>query len=135
MIYLIDTNVCVRYLNGRSESIRERILTTNPQDIAVCSVVKFELFYGALRSNNPERNLERQQEFLDPFVSLPFDDTAASIASRIRAVLAANGTPIGAYDIQIAAIAIANNLTLVTHNTDEFSRVEGLQIEDWEMEG
>jgi tRNA(fMet)-specific endonuclease VapC len=134
MIYLLDTNVCVRYLNGRSVAIRERILTTNPQDIAVCSVVKFELFYGALRSNNPKRNLERQQEFLNRFISLPFDDVAATIASRIRAILATSGTPIGAYDVPIAAIALANNLTLVTHNTNEFIRVEGLQIEDWEVE-
>jgi tRNA(fMet)-specific endonuclease VapC len=132
MIYLLDTNVCVRYLNGRSVSIRERILATNSQDIAVCSVVKFELFYGALRSNNPTGNLERQQQFLNRFVSLAFDDAAATIASRIRASLAAAGTPIGVYDIPIAAIAIANNLILVTHNTDEFNRVEGLQIEDWE---
>ncbi|OKH31112.1 VapC toxin family PIN domain ribonuclease [[Phormidium ambiguum] IAM M-71] len=132
MIYLLDTNVCVRYLNGRSVPIREKILATNSQDIAVCSVVKFELFYGALRSNNPQRTLERQQQFLKRFVSLPFDDAAATIASRIRASLAASGTPIGVYDIPIAAIAMANNLILVTHNTEEFNRVEGLQIEDWE---
>lgn len=132
MIYLLNTNVCVRYLNGRSVPIREKILATNSQDIAVCSVVKFELFYGALRSNNPQRTLERQQQFLNRFVSLPFDNTAATIASRIRASLAASGTPIGVYDIPIAAIAMANNLILVTHNTEEFNRVEGLQIEDWE---
>lgn len=132
MIYLLDTNVCVMYLNGRSVAIRDRIQETSTQDIAVCSVVKAELFYGALRSNNPEQNLARQQEFLNRFVSLLFDD-AAAIFSRIRAQLAALGTPIGAYDLQIAAITLVNNLTLVTHNTNEFSRVEGLRIEDWEV--
>jgi tRNA(fMet)-specific endonuclease VapC len=132
--YLLDTNVCARYLNGKSLAIRERLRATNIVDIAVCSVVKGELFYGAIKSNNPERTLARQQEFLKLFVSLPFDDSAALIYGRIRAELSANGTPIGPNDFQIAAIAMANNLILVTHNTKEFSRVNGLQIEDWEQE-
>ena len=132
MRYLLDTNVCIRYLNGRSVAIRERLRTTRVADIAVCSVVKAELFYGAMRSNNPEQSLARQQQFLNLFVSLPFDDAAALIYGHIRADLAASGTPIGPNDLQIASIARANSLILVTHNTGEFSRVDGLQIEDWE---
>jgi tRNA(fMet)-specific endonuclease VapC len=133
MIYLLDTNVCVQYLNGRSEAIRERIQQTDADDIAVCSIVKAELFYGAQRSQHPERTLARQQQFLNLFLSLPFDDEAAMIYGRIRANLAAQGTPIGSNDVQIAAIALANDLTLVTHNTGEFSRVSGLRLEDWEL--
>ena len=101
--------------------------------MAVCSVVKSELFYGAMRSNNPTKTLERQQEFLERFVSLPFGDESALLFGQIRARLASAGTPIGAYDLQIAAIALANNLILVTHNTREFERVDGLQLEDWEV--
>ena len=67
-------------------------------------------------------------------MSLPFDDQSALIFGEIRAQLAANGTPIGAYDLQIAAIALANNLILVTHNTKEFSRIPQLQLEDWEID-
>jgi tRNA(fMet)-specific endonuclease VapC len=134
MRYLLDTNVCVMYLNGRSDLVRDRILSTPTQDMAVCSVVKAELFYGAMKSNNPTRTLERQQQFLERFVSLPFGDDAAILFGQIRARLANAGTPIGAYDLQIAGIALANNLTLVTHNTREFDRVDGLQIEDWEVE-
>ncbi|MGB3495625.1 MAG: type II toxin-antitoxin system VapC family toxin [Elainellaceae cyanobacterium] len=134
MRYLLDTNVCVVYLNGRSSSVRDRLLATPVEEIAVCSVVKAELFYGACRSNNPTQTLERQQAFLSHFVSLPFEDEAALLAGQIRAKLASAGTPIGFYDVQIAAIASANNLTLVTHNTQEFERVDGLQIEDWEVE-
>ena len=67
------------------------------------------------------------------FVSLPFDDAAASVYAIIRAHLESAGTPIGPYDLQIAAIALANGLTLVTHNTREFSRVPGLLLEDWEV--
>jgi tRNA(fMet)-specific endonuclease VapC len=118
--YLLDTNVCIRYLNGRSVAIRERLRTTRVADIAVCSVVK------------AEQSLARQQQFLNLFVSLPFDDAAALIYGHIRADLAVSGTPIGPNDLQIASIARANSLILVTHNTGEFSRVDGLQIEDWE---
>ncbi len=134
MRYLLDTNVCVMYLNGRSVLVRDHLRSVSTEEMAVCSVVKAELFYGAMRSNNPTRTLERQQGFLQSFVSLPFDDEAAIICGQIRAHLANAGTPIGAYDLQIAAIALANNLTLVTHNTREFRLVDGLQIEDWEVE-
>ena len=133
MIYLLDTNACIVYLNRRVSSVRQRLENLSPQDVAVCSIVKAELFYGAMKSNNPERSLAKQQEFLNQFVSLPFDDQAAMIYSRIRAQLEALGTPIGAYDMQIAAIAIANNLILVTHNTREFRRVLRLRFEDWEL--
>ncbi|MDT9328632.1 MAG: PIN domain-containing protein [Limnospira sp. PMC 1286.21] len=96
-------------------------------------MVKFELFYGAMRSGNPPPNLARQQEFLDFFVSLPGDDRAAKKAGEIRNNLASLGTPIGPYDLLIAAIAIVNHLILVTHNTREFERVSELRIEDWEV--
>jgi len=84
--------------------------------------------------------LRRLQEFASgqsqcdqhAFASLPFDDAAAVIYGRIRAQLATAGALIGPYDLQIAAIALANNLTVVTRNTQEFSRVPGLVIEDWE---
>lgn len=134
MRYLLDTNVCARYLNGRAPGVRTRIRSTKREDIAVCSIVKAELFYGAMRSNDLERTLLKQQQFLNLFVSLPFDDAAALIYGRIRADLTASGTPIGPNDFQIAAIAMANNLVLVTHNTGEFNRVNGLRLEDWEEE-
>ncbi|MEI3649476.1 MAG: type II toxin-antitoxin system VapC family toxin [Dolichospermum lemmermannii FEM_B0920] len=133
MIYLLDTNVCARYLNGKSLAIRQRLRSTNLADIAVCSVVKGELFYGAMKSNNFEKTLHRQQEFLKLFVSLPFDDDASFIYGRIRAELSTKGIIIGANDLQIAAIAMVNNLILVTHNVREFSRVNGLRFEDWEV--
>ena len=133
MIYLLDTNVCARYLNGKSLAIRQRLRSTNIADIAVCSVVKGELFYGAMKSNNLEKTLDRQQEFLKLFVSLPFDDDASFIYGRIRAELSAKGIIIGANDLQIAAIAMVNNLILVTHNVREFSRVNGLRFDDWEV--
>lgn len=132
MRYLLDTNVCITYLNGESIALQRRLQSVDLQEMAVCSVVKLELFFGAMRSHNPNDAWRRQQRFLSVFVSLPFDDFAALIAGRIRAQLANLGTPIGNNDLLIASIAMANNLTLITHNTGEFSRIEGLEIEDWE---
>jgi tRNA(fMet)-specific endonuclease VapC len=132
VIYLLDTNVCIRYLNGRSAGVLRRLQTLQPVDVAVCSVVKAELFYGAQRSRDPARSLAVQQQFLQPYRSLPFDDAAAEIAGSLRAQLAARGAPIGPYDLQIAAIALANQCTLVTHNLGEFGRIPNLSIEDWE---
>lgn len=132
LIYLLDTNVFIMYLKGRSQNINNHIDNLEPEKIAVCSVVKAELFYGSMKSNNPKKNLNLQKSFLSQFVSLPFDDSCAEIYGKIRADLAKAGTPIGSNDIQIAAIALANNLILVTHNVREFSRIDGLKFEDWE---
>lgn len=131
--YLLDTNACIRYITGRSVPLRNKIMATPARLIAVCSIVKAEMFYGSMKSRDPQKSLTKQQEFLDLFYSLPFDDEAALIFGAIRADLAAKGTPIGAYDMQIAAIALANDLTLITHNTKEFGRIENLKIEDWEV--
>lgn len=133
MTYLLDTNTCVRYLNGRSERVRQHVESTQPQDIVLCSVVKAELFYGAMKSMKPAENLAKQYRFVNRFASFPFDDNAAEAYSRIRARLEKLGMPIGPNDLLIAAIAVTNDLTLVTHNTGEFGRVEGLELEDWEV--
>lgn len=130
--YLLDTNVCIQYLNGRSLLVRERLHSLTTKDIAVCSVVKSELFYGSMRSNNPSKNLEQQKKFLNQFLSLPFDDNCAEVYGKIRAELAKVGTPIGSNDLQIASIALVNDLNLVTHNIGEFERIKGLKVEDWE---
>ncbi len=134
MIYLLDTNVCIRYLNGRSWQVVQRLQSLPVEQVAVCSVVKAELFYGAMKSQTPARSLAKQQVFLQPFQSLPFDDQAAEHYGRIRADLAAKGTPIGPNDFMIAAIALAYNAVLVTHNIREFSRVSDLELEDWESQ-
>ncbi len=132
MIYLLDTNACIQYLTRRNSPIFNRLAALPRQDVVLCDVVKAELYYGAYRGSRLESNLALYGVFFNEFVSLPFDGRAAEIYGRIRAQLEALGTPIGPYDLQIAAIALANNLTLVTHNTREFVRVEGLPIEDWE---
>lgn len=134
MKYLLDTNTCIRYLNGRAPRLRERFLAAAPQDIAVCTIVKAEMFYGAAKSRNPALSLAKQHAFFDRFTCLAFDDAAAAAYGPLRAALEKQGTPIGSYDMLIAAIALAHDLVLVTHNTGEFSRIAGLRLEDWEAE-
>ena len=132
MKYLLDTNTCIRYINGRSAAIRQKLPAVPAREIVVCSVVRGELAYGAARSQTPAESAAKQQKFLKPYASLPYDDAAADVGGRIRAALEAAGTPIGPYDLQIAAIALVHGLIVVTHNVREFRRVAGLQVEDWE---
>jgi len=131
MIYLPDTNVWIAYLNPGDSPVKPRFLQHDPQDVALCSVVKAELLFGAYRSARREANLRLLETLFGGFPSLPFDDTAADQYGRVRADLVARGTPIGPNDLMIAAIALTHNLILVTHNTREFGRVAGLRLDDW----
>lgn len=132
MTWLLDTNTCVNYLRHTEGPVRRRLRQLPLEQVAVCSVVKAELLYGALRSSDPERIWANVLTFLEPLVSFSFDDRAAQYQGRLRAVLAKRGEPIGPDDLMIAAIALANDLTLVTHNLREFNRVPGLKLADWE---
>ena len=134
MIYLLDTNICIVFLRGRSVGVTRTLQRVQADDIALCAVVVAELYEGAYRSAQRAHNLAKVAEFVAQFSVLPFDSAAAEIAGRYGADLAAQGMSIGAHDLQIAAIALANDLTLVTHNTREFSRVSGLRLEDWERD-
>lgn len=132
MTYLLDTNTCIQYLNGRSENIKRNLESKQPQEMLVCSVVKAELFYGVHKSDRPKENLVKVHKFLDRFVSLSFDDKASEKYGEIRSDLEKAGTPIGPNDLFIASIALAHSVILATHNTREFKRVKGLKIEDWQ---
>ena len=133
MIYLLDTNVGVNFLRGKNQQVCKKLQSTPVSDARLCSVVKAELYLGALRSAKPAENRAKVDDYVQPYRSLPFDDAAAEIQAQIRHHLEVLGTPIGPYDLQIAAIALAHGVTLVTHNTGEFGRVPGLSVEDWEV--
>lgn len=132
-MYLLDTNVCIRLLNEAHPSVQQHFRSLAPADIALCSVVKAELLFGARRSARVEENLQRLKRFFAPLNSLPFDDLCAEHYALIRADLLSQGKPIGPNDLLIAAIARAYDAVLVTHNTGEFGRVIGLRMEDWEF--
>ncbi len=133
MICLLDTNVCIHLLNEKHPAILQHLRRHSVTDIALCSVVKAELLYGARRSQRMEANLQRLKTFFAPLQSLAFDDECAEHYGQIRTDLLNQGQPIGPNDTLIAAIARAHDAILITHNTSEFSRVAGLRMEDWEM--
>lgn len=131
-MYLLDTNACINAIRGSGSGVRARLLRYSDELIFVCSIVKAELFAGSAKSQTPIRSREKQLQFLASYVSLPFNDRCAESYGSIRSTLEISGTLIGTLDMMIAAIAITNNLTLVTHNTKEFVRVPNLKFEDWE---
>ena len=132
MKYLLDTNICIRILKGNSESIHDHIGKLKNKDICIPAIVRYELLYGAYKSNQPEKTAGILDSFLSHFPSAMFDDNTARVCGEIRALLDKKGTPIGPDDLIIAATALSRNLILVTHNTKEFSRIKGLKLEDWE---
>jgi tRNA(fMet)-specific endonuclease VapC len=129
--FLLDTSTCIRHLRDTSPAISNHLELAGP-DAVLCSIVVHELFYGVERSRNAARELALVENFRRGYISLPLDDNLAIEAARIRAALAAAGTPIGPYDLLIAATAAAYNLTVITCNTAEFARVPGLAVEDWQ---
>lgn len=131
-MYLLDTNACIRILNGTSATLVERLRATARAEVRLSSIVRAELLYGARRSGRVAENLRLLHRFFAAFTPVPFDDRAAEEAGLIRADLERTGKPIGPNDLLIAASARSHDMVLVTHNTREFSRVVGLQVEDWE---
>ena len=130
MRYLLDANVVITLLNEVSSKAAKHARRLKPGDLAVSAIVAHELFHGAFKSQRTERNVALIDALR--FAVLEFDKEDARQSGRIRALLAGKGTPIGPYDVLIAGQAIARNLTLVTHNTEEFRRVPGLRIVDWQ---
>lgn len=99
MNFSLDTNTCIKFLNGTSNVIKNKISSTNPEDIVLCSVVKAELFYGASKSERPQENIQKVHYFTGRFISLPFDDQASEIYGQIRSRLEKKGQLIGPNDL------------------------------------
>ncbi len=132
-MFLLDSNAWIAFARDPSSPVGPRLRAKAPSEIATCSVVDAELYYGCLRSAKPTANRIKIDAILAPYLCLNFNEPAADHFATIRRRLEIVGTPIGPFDLQIAAIALANGCTLVTHNTAEFSRVAGLPLEDWEL--
>lgn len=131
--FVLDTNVCIQIIRGRSTSLHSRLAEVSRDDLALSSIVWAELLVGARLS---PRGYEQERTKLIPFlelVQLPFDQNAAEHYAEIRAYLQGKGQLIGERDLMIAAITRSHGLTMVTHNTREFGRVPELIFEDWEL--
>jgi tRNA(fMet)-specific endonuclease VapC len=132
----LDTNAVIAVLNHPTSPVRTRIDAAIGlgRPLAISSIVLFELRYGAAKSARPERNAQRIIDFLSgPIEVLPFAPADAEEAGDIRAELERAGTPIGPYDILVAAQARRHDALLVTANEREFARVPRLKLEDWAM--
>ena len=130
MKYVLDTNTCVYALKHQGAVI-DRLRGHSPDDLAVSIITVAELWFDARKSRRSGSNRRSIDAFLKPFEVLPFDHAAAEAYAELRAALERAGRPIGERDLQIASIAVARRLTVVTHNLSEFGRVPGLKVEDW----
>jgi tRNA(fMet)-specific endonuclease VapC len=134
MPYLLDTNVWVAHLRGRSRPVRDRLAAVPVNEVFFSSIVKAELLYGAYHSADPAHNLALLAQLFNRFNSIAFTDSAADVYGQIRHATARTGQSVGGNDLLIAATALASGLTLVTRNVNEFSRIPNLVIEDWERD-
>ncbi len=130
-LYLLDTNICIYAINMRSKSVVEKVRQRLVDEIAISSVTVAELEYGLQKSSRKTATRAALIEFLAPFAIIDFTSLDAAEYGKIRAFLEEKGTPIGAYDLQIAAQALARGLVLVSNNEREFSRVPQLKLENW----
>ena len=129
-MYVLDTNTLIYFFKGIGR-VAEGILSKKPNDIGIPAIVLFEIIVGIEKSASPEKRKEQLEQLSGTVNILSFGKKEAEQAAAIRAKLERQGLPIGPYDVFIAATALSNRYTLVTHNVKEFIRVEGLQIEDW----
>lgn len=134
MNYLLDTNVCIALINGAPAVVRERLSSSTAAGarIFVSCIALLELWYGVAKSAKPDFNRRRLEAFLaGPISVLPFDEPDSAAAGSLRSSLERSGKPIGAYDLVIAGQALRHGITLVTSNVSEFSRIKGLNWQDW----
>ena len=131
MRYMLDTNVCIDYLKGTSNNIRDRIISAPKDTLCISAITLSELMYGVENSSNREANLVALDFFLLKIDIISYDDQAAAAYGVIRRQLKQEGNIIGGMDMLIAAHAKSLDAVLITHNTKEFNRVQGLRIEDW----
>jgi tRNA(fMet)-specific endonuclease VapC len=129
--FYLDTNICIYLLTGKLPGLTEKLLTYDPNEIKIPSIVAAELFYGVYKSQKQKDSHNKIEHFLQPFQIARFDYESADIYGKIRADLERIGKLIGPNDLMIAAVVLANNGILVTQNTREFMHVENLVIQDW----
>ena len=131
MINLLDTDICIYYMGGRSAPVADRMLATPLSEMGLTAITIAELHFAAANSERPEQNLERLRQFLAPFQTFPFTGAAADHYGSIQRYLTVTGQPIGIMDTLTAATARAVGATIVTNNMKHFTRVPGLRVENW----
>lgn len=131
MKYMLDTNICIYLIKQQPREVIDRFQGIVPGDMAISTVTLAELMYGVAKSQHREKNSSALELFLAPLEMVDFDFKAAGHYGVIRAYLEKMGTPIGAYDLMIAAHAQSLGLVLITNNEREFQRIPDLMVENW----
>ena len=133
-MYLLDSNICIFLIRNKTLLLRERIKMYSPSLLHLSVITVAELEYGAAKSKNPVKEHQAVLDFVSPFKIIDFKPNDAENFGLIRAYLEKKGTPIGPYDMEIAAQAMTNNLIVVTNNVGEFERVPWIKVENWTKE-
>lgn len=133
MLYMLDTNACIGIINNKPITLRQKLLQIAVEDVAISQIVLYELEYGICRSQHQQRNRDNLKQFLKYIQVLDWSTEQSQEAALVRCELMQLGQPIGHYDTLIAAHARSLKATLVTHNTREFEKVQGLLLQDWEI--
>ncbi len=129
--YLLDTNICIYLIKKHPPKVLARFQQIQLKQLYIPTITVFELYYGIEKNNSDQRNMLALENFIAPLTVVDFTLDAAKKAAIIRNTLQKQGTPIGAYDIQIAAVALSLDMTLLTNNIREFELVQGLKLENW----
>jgi len=129
--YMLDTNMCIYIIKKKPLHVFETLKRQNIGDVCISAITLAELEYGVEKSQQRERNKIALMGFLAPLEILAFSCKSAVKFGEIRAALEKQGQIIGAYDLLIGAHALSENLTLVTNNTKEFSRIPNLSLDNW----
>ncbi|MGK7876472.1 MAG: type II toxin-antitoxin system VapC family toxin [Xenococcaceae cyanobacterium] len=130
MKYLLDTDTCIYWLNGRT-SVRDRLLAVGWTEIAICVITVAELYFGAYNSSKIVENLACAERFIQEIPVLPLNINALRRYGELKAQLRKIGRPIANFDLLIASVALTENLILVTNNTRHYNRLSGLTLENW----
>lgn len=128
--YLLDTNICIYVINARPAAVLARFVAHEVDGLGISAITASELYWGVFKSGSV-RNRTTLEKFLSPLTVVEYDFGAARKYGELRAYLEQQGTPIGPLDQQIAAHALALDITLVSNNVREFERVPGLRLENW----
>ncbi|PIE58718.1 MAG: VapC toxin family PIN domain ribonuclease [Desulfobulbus propionicus] len=130
-MYLIDTNICIYIMNNRPQEVIQKCRSVGVGNVYISSITTSELYYGVSKSQKVKENTKRIEEFLKPFTITPYSEKASYFYGKIRANLEKQDNVIGLLDMLIAAHALSKDLTLVTNNINEFSRIKTLKVENW----
>ena len=134
-MYLLDTNICIFLIKNKNQHLKKKIFNCKKEELFLSSITIAELEYGVSKSQFREKNRRALLNFCSDFTNIiDFTTEDTEIYGMIRAYLENKGILIGPFDTQIAAQSLARNLTVVTNNTREFSRIPGLRVEDWTKE-